>query len=110
MELYEVPITWETPPPVANPENLPPTQIFAPPVEDFEPPFNFPTFDMETDSEFEAAMLNLSQYYLEPLEEPPVLTMEEMLAQEREHLLRAETAAEKSYKMWLREFFGVVLP
>ncbi|KAG5523834.1 hypothetical protein RHGRI_030731 [Rhododendron griersonianum] len=79
-------------------------------MEDFEQTFSFPIFDIETDPEFEAAMLNLSQYYLEPTEEPPVLTMEEMLAQEHEHLLRAETAAKKSYEMWLRELFGVVLP
>ncbi|KAI8572250.1 hypothetical protein RHMOL_Rhmol01G0183300 [Rhododendron molle] len=110
MELYEVPITWETPPLVAIPEDLPPTQVPAPPVKDVEQPFSFSTFGMETDPELEMAMLNLSQYYLEPLEEPPVLTMEEMIVQERDRLFQAKTDAERSYKMWLRELLEVALP
>ncbi|KAG5523990.1 hypothetical protein RHGRI_030856 [Rhododendron griersonianum] len=79
MELYEVPITWEMPPLATNLEYLPPTEVPAPPVENFEQPFSFPMFDMETDPELEAAMLDLSQYYVEPLEEPPVLTEQELL-------------------------------
>ncbi|KAG5552722.1 hypothetical protein RHGRI_010729 [Rhododendron griersonianum] len=65
---------------------------------------------METDLEFEAAMLNLSQYYLKPLEEPPILTTEELLAQEREYLDRTETIAERNHKKWLREIYGINLP
>ncbi|KAG5553278.1 hypothetical protein RHGRI_011216 [Rhododendron griersonianum] len=110
MELYEVPITWEMPPPATNPEYLPPTEVPAPPVENFEQPFSFPTCDMEIDPELEAAMLDLSQYYLEPLEEPPILTEEGLLAQERKLLEEAETIAEKNFKMWLREIYGIVLP
>ncbi|KAI8572492.1 hypothetical protein RHMOL_Rhmol01G0203500 [Rhododendron molle] len=110
MELFEVPITWEEPPPVAIPENLPPTQDPAPPIETFEQPFSFSTFGLETDPELEAAMLGFSQYYPEPLEEPPVLTWEEILRQEREYFQKAETEAEKNYKKWLREMFGIVLP
>lgn len=110
LALYEVPITWEMPPPAAILENLPPTPAPAPPVENFEQPSNFSIFGMEFDPELEAAMLNISQYYPEPVEEPPVLFMEELLAQERERLLWAETAAERSYKMWLREVFGITLP
>ncbi|KAI8571743.1 hypothetical protein RHMOL_Rhmol01G0142500 [Rhododendron molle] len=110
MELYEVPITWEEPPPVAIPENLPPTQVLAPHTEDFEQPFSFSTFGLETDPELEMAMLGFSQYYPEPLEEPPVLTWEEILKQEREYFQKAKIEAEKNYKKWLREMFGIILP
>ncbi|KAG5561891.1 hypothetical protein RHGRI_004812 [Rhododendron griersonianum] len=77
MELYEVPITWEIPPPAKNPEYLSPTKVPTPPMEDFEQPFNFPIFGIETDPELEAALLDLSQYSLEPIMEPPVLMEEE---------------------------------
>ncbi|KAG5553320.1 hypothetical protein RHGRI_011252 [Rhododendron griersonianum] len=109
MELYEVPITWEIPLPAMNPEYLPPTETPAPPVENFEQPFSFPMFDMETDPELEAAMLDLFQYSLEPLEEPPVLTEEELREQKYKILEEAETRAERDYKMWLREIYGIVL-
>ncbi|KAI8568140.1 hypothetical protein RHMOL_Rhmol02G0174400 [Rhododendron molle] len=82
MELYEVPITWEIPPPIAIPEILPPTQVPAPPIENFEQPFSFSTFGLEADPELEMVMLEVSQYYPKPLEEPPVLTMEEVIAQD----------------------------
>ncbi|KAI8555029.1 hypothetical protein RHMOL_Rhmol05G0142400 [Rhododendron molle] len=110
MELYEVPITYEMPPPVVIPEYVPPTEIPAPPVKNFEPPFHFPMFETETDSELEAAMLDFSQYYLEPLEEPPLLTKEELLRQEREYFEKAKSIAEKNHKKWLREIFGINLP
>ncbi|KAG5544362.1 hypothetical protein RHGRI_016944 [Rhododendron griersonianum] len=110
MELYEVPITWEVPPPATNPEYFPLTKVPVPHVENFEQPFSFPTFGIETDPELEAAMLDLSQRYLEPLEEPPVLMEEELLAQERKLLEETETIAEKNYKMWLRKFYGLVPP
>ncbi|KAG5528852.1 hypothetical protein RHGRI_029493 [Rhododendron griersonianum] len=110
MELYEVTITYEIPPPAVTPKYLPPTEVLAPPVEDLELPFSFPMFDMETDPELEAAMLNLSQYYLEPLEELPILTTEEILAQEREYLERTETIAERNHKKWLKEFYGLIPP
>ncbi|KAI8568410.1 hypothetical protein RHMOL_Rhmol02G0197100 [Rhododendron molle] len=106
MELYEVPITWEIPPPVAIPEIPPPAQTPAPSIENFEQPFSFTTFGLEADPELEMAILEFSQYYPEPLEEPPVLTMEEVIAQERGQLLQAEIEPEKHYKMWLRELFG----
>ncbi|KAG5564761.1 hypothetical protein RHGRI_000835 [Rhododendron griersonianum] len=64
MELYEVPITWEIPPPAVDHEYLPPTEIPAPYVEDFEQPFSFPIYDIETNPELEAAILDYSQYYL----------------------------------------------
>ncbi|KAI8534754.1 hypothetical protein RHMOL_Rhmol10G0121300 [Rhododendron molle] len=98
------------PPPAVIPEYLPPTEVPAPPVENFEQPFSFLMFGMETDPELVVAMLDLSQYYLEPLEEPPILTKEELLAKERKLLEEAETIAEKNYKMWLREIYGLVLP
>ncbi|KAG5557515.1 hypothetical protein RHGRI_007675 [Rhododendron griersonianum] len=110
MELYEVPITWEVPPPATNPEYFPPTEVPEPPVENFEQPFSFRTFGIETDPELEAVMLDLSQYYQEPLEELPVLTKEELLAQERKLLEEAETIVEKNHKIWLREIYGIVLP
>ncbi|KAG5536363.1 hypothetical protein RHGRI_023960 [Rhododendron griersonianum] len=72
-------MTWEMPPPTATPEYLPPIEVLAPLVEDFELPFDLPMFEMETDAELEAAMLYLSQYYLGPLEESPILTKEELL-------------------------------
>ncbi|KAG5553279.1 hypothetical protein RHGRI_011217 [Rhododendron griersonianum] len=53
------------PPPATNPEYLPPTEVPAPPVENFEQPFSFPTLDMEIDPELEAAMLDLSHSKLE---------------------------------------------
>ncbi|KAG5524144.1 hypothetical protein RHGRI_030966 [Rhododendron griersonianum] len=105
LELYEVPISCEVPPPAVTLEYLPPAEVLAPPVEDFGLPF-----EMETDPELEAAILNLSQYYLEPLEEPPILSTEELLAQEREYLLRTEIVAERNYKKWLREIHGINLP
>ncbi|KAG5544128.1 hypothetical protein RHGRI_016769 [Rhododendron griersonianum] len=63
MELYEVPITWEVPPPATNPEYFPLTKVPVPPVENFEQPFSFPTFGIETDPELEDAMLDLSQFW-----------------------------------------------
>ncbi|KAI8535552.1 hypothetical protein RHMOL_Rhmol10G0183000 [Rhododendron molle] len=110
MELYEVPITWEEPPPMAIPENLPLIQIPEPPIENLEQPFSFSIFGLETDLELGKAMLEFSQYYPEPLEEPPVLTWEEILKQEREYFQKAESEAEKNYKNWLREMFGTVFP
>ncbi|KAG5543806.1 hypothetical protein RHGRI_016544 [Rhododendron griersonianum] len=110
MELFEVPITWEIPPPAKNPECLSPIEIPTPPVENFEQPFNFPTFGIETDPELEAALLDFSQYSLEPLIEPPVLTEEERHNQECEILEEAETKAGKDYEIWLREIYGIVLP
>ncbi|KAG5540894.1 hypothetical protein RHGRI_020960 [Rhododendron griersonianum] len=106
MELYEVPITWETPPPVAIPENTPPTPIPAPPVQNYEQPLDY----LMSDPELRAAMLNFPHFYMEPLEEPPVLTMEEMMAQERDRLLREETVAEINYTKWLCEYFGLTPP
>ncbi|KAG5524160.1 hypothetical protein RHGRI_030978 [Rhododendron griersonianum] len=103
MELYEVSITWEMPSPTMHPEYLPPTETPAPPVENFEQPFSFPMFDMETDPELEAALLDLSQYPLEPLEEPPVLTEEEPREQGCKILEEAETRGERDYKIWLRK-------
>ncbi|KAG5531691.1 hypothetical protein RHGRI_026345 [Rhododendron griersonianum] len=110
MELYEVPITREIPPPAKNPEYLSPTEVPTPPVENFEQPFNFPIFGIETDPELEAALLDLSQYSLEPIMEPPVLTEEEWYNQECEILEKAETRAGKDYEIWLREICGIVLP
>ncbi|KAG5540862.1 hypothetical protein RHGRI_020935 [Rhododendron griersonianum] len=110
MELYEVPITWEIPLPAMNHEYLPPTETPTPSLEDFEQPFSFPMFDIETNPELEAAMLDLSQYPLEPLEEPPALTKEELHEQEYKILEEAETRAEKDYKVWLKEIYGIVLP
>ncbi|KAG5553115.1 hypothetical protein RHGRI_011099 [Rhododendron griersonianum] len=101
MELYEVPITWEISPMAINPEYLPPTKTPAPPMENFEQPFSFPMFEIETDPELEAALLDLSQYLLEPLVEPPVLTEEELRKQEHAILQEAETRAERDYEMWL---------
>ncbi|KAG5553086.1 hypothetical protein RHGRI_011075 [Rhododendron griersonianum] len=83
MELYEVPITWETPPPVAIPENIPPTPVPAPPMQNYEQPLDY----LMSNPELRAAMLNFPHFYMEPLEEPPVLTMDEMIAQERDRLL-----------------------
>ncbi|KAG5520996.1 hypothetical protein RHGRI_033520 [Rhododendron griersonianum] len=103
MELYEVPITWEIPPPAKNPEYLLPTEVPAPPVENFEQPLNFPTFGIETDPELEAALLDLSRYFLEPTMDPPVLTKEEQYNKECEILEEAETRAGKDYEMWLKE-------
>ncbi|KAG5512712.1 hypothetical protein RHGRI_038891 [Rhododendron griersonianum] len=110
MELYEVPITWEIPPPAKNPECLSPTKVPTPPMEDFEQPFNFPIFGIETDPELEAALLDLSQYSLEPIMEPPVLTEEERYNLECEILEEAETRAGRDYEIWLREIYGIVLP
>ncbi|KAG5565670.1 hypothetical protein RHGRI_001549 [Rhododendron griersonianum] len=106
MELYEVPITWETPPPVAIPENTPPTPVPAPPVQNYEQPLDY----LMSDPELRAAMLNFPHFYMEPLEEPPFLTMDEMIAQERDRLLRENTIAETNYKKWLREYFGLTPP
>ncbi|KAG5544208.1 hypothetical protein RHGRI_016829 [Rhododendron griersonianum] len=75
MDLYEVPITWETTPPVAIPENIPPTPVLAPPVQNYEQPLDY----LMSDPELRAAMLNFPHFYMEPLEEPPILTMEEMI-------------------------------
>ncbi|KAG5540936.1 hypothetical protein RHGRI_020983 [Rhododendron griersonianum] len=110
MELYEVPITWEIPPQAKNPEYLSPTEVPTPPVENFEQPFNFPIFGIETDPELEAALLDLSQYSLEPIMEPPVLTEEERYNLECEILEEAETRAGRDYEIWLREIYGIVLP
>ncbi|KAG5553560.1 hypothetical protein RHGRI_011440 [Rhododendron griersonianum] len=110
MELYEVPITWEIPPPAKNPEYLSPTEVPTPHVENFEQPFNFPIFGIETDLELEATLLDLSQYPLEPTIEPPVLTEEERYNQEGEILEEAETRAGKNYEIWLREIYEIVLP
>ncbi|KAG5548685.1 hypothetical protein RHGRI_014137 [Rhododendron griersonianum] len=106
MDLYEVPITWETPPPIAILENIPPTPVPAPPVQNYEQPLDY----LMSDPELQAAMLNFPHFYMEPLEEPPVLTMDEMIAQERDRLLREETIAETNYKKWLREYFGLTPP
>ncbi|KAG5523973.1 hypothetical protein RHGRI_030841 [Rhododendron griersonianum] len=110
MELYEVPITWEILPPAINHEYLPPTETPAPPVEDFERPFSFPMYDIETNPELEAAILDYSQYYLEPMEEPPILTEEEFCGQGYQVLEEAVTRAKGDYKKRLREMFGIVLP
>ncbi|KAG5561259.1 hypothetical protein RHGRI_004329 [Rhododendron griersonianum] len=110
VELYEVPITWVIPPPAVNPEYLSPTEVPTPPVENFEQPFNFPIFGIETDPELEAALLDLSQYSLEPTMEPPVLTKEEWYNQKCEILEEAETRAGKDYEIWLKEIYGIVLP
>ncbi|KAG5523702.1 hypothetical protein RHGRI_030625 [Rhododendron griersonianum] len=109
MELYEVPITWEIPPPAVNHEYLPPTEIPTPHVEDFEQPFSFPMYDIETNPELEAAILDHSQYYLEPLEEPPVLTKEEFHEQGYKLLEEVVARAKRDYKKILREMFGIVL-
>ncbi|KAI8547415.1 hypothetical protein RHMOL_Rhmol07G0193900 [Rhododendron molle] len=58
------------------PEYLPPTEVLAPLVEDFELPFALPMFEMEIDPELKAIMPYLSQCYLGSLEEPPILTNE----------------------------------
>ncbi|KAG5553590.1 hypothetical protein RHGRI_011470 [Rhododendron griersonianum] len=110
MELYEVPITWEIPPPAVDHEYLPPIEIPAPYVEDFEQPFSFPIYDIETNPELEAAILDYSQYYLEPMEEPPILTKEEFRGQGYQVLEEAVTRAKRAYKKRLREMFGIVLP
>ncbi|KAG5562131.1 hypothetical protein RHGRI_004995 [Rhododendron griersonianum] len=110
MEFYEVPITWEIPPKTIKPEYLPPTGTPTPPMENFEQPFSFPMFEIETDPKLEAALLDLSQYPLEPLMEPPVLTEEELRKQEHAILKEAETRAERDYKVWLREIYGIILP
>ncbi|KAG5553253.1 hypothetical protein RHGRI_011197 [Rhododendron griersonianum] len=109
-ELYEVPITWETPPSSVDHEYLPPTEISAPYVEDVEQPFNFPIYDIETNPEMETAILDCSQYYLEPLEEPPVLTEEEYHEQGYKLLEETVAGAKRDYKKRLREMFGIILP
>ncbi|KAI8530275.1 hypothetical protein RHMOL_Rhmol11G0043900 [Rhododendron molle] len=105
LELYEVSISCEVPPPAVTPEYLPPTEVITLPIEDLELPF-----ELETDPELEATILNLSQYYLEPLEEPPISTIEKLLAQKCEYLLRIETVTERNYNKWLREIHGINLP
>ncbi|KAG5531696.1 hypothetical protein RHGRI_026348 [Rhododendron griersonianum] len=109
MELYEVPITWEIPLQAMNHEYLPPIEIPAPHVEDFEQPFSFPMYDVETNPELEAAILDYSQYYLEPLEEPPVLTEREFHEQGYKLLEGAVARAKRDYKITLREMFRIVL-
>ncbi|XP_058185745.1 pollen-specific leucine-rich repeat extensin-like protein 1 [Rhododendron vialii] len=56
MELYEVPITWEMPPPVAVLKNPPPTLVPVPLVQNFEEPNDYLMFDPE----LEVAILNLT--------------------------------------------------
>ncbi|KAG5562157.1 hypothetical protein RHGRI_005036 [Rhododendron griersonianum] len=109
-ELYKVPITWETPTSSVDHEYLPPTKISAPYVKDFEQPFNFPIYDIETNPEMETAILDCSQYYLEPLEEPPVLTEEEYHEQGYKLLEETVAGAKRDYKERLRKMFGIILP
>ncbi|KAG5536096.1 hypothetical protein RHGRI_023772 [Rhododendron griersonianum] len=110
MELYEVPITWEIPPPAVDHEYLPPTEVPASHVEDFEQPFSFPIYNIETDPELEAAILDYSQYYLEPLEEPHVLMEEEFHDQGYKLLEETVARAKRDYKKRLGKMFGIILP
>ncbi|KAG5544200.1 hypothetical protein RHGRI_016823 [Rhododendron griersonianum] len=66
-------------------------------------------YDLETNPELETAILDCSQYYLEPFEEPPVLTEEEYHEQGYKLLEETVTIAKRDYKKRLREMFGIVL-